>query len=71
MIDGHMIRLYIIKKEGVVLPENTINLTLPEDQRWENLKIYNDFMFAKVMRNPELCKGMLERLLGITIDHIA
>ncbi len=70
MIDGHMIRLYIIKKEGVVLPENTINLTLPEDQRWENLKISNDFMFAKVMRNPELCKGMLERLLGITIDHI-
>lgn len=27
-------------------------------------------MFAKVMRNPELCKGMLERLLDIQIDHI-
>ena len=51
-------------------PENTINLILPNDQRWENLKISNDFMFAKVMRNPELCKGMLERLLDIQIDHI-
>lgn len=27
-------------------------------------------MFAKVMRNPELCKGMLERLLDIQIDYI-
>ena len=27
-------------------------------------------MFAKVMRNPELCKEMLERLLDIQIDHI-
>lgn len=51
-------------------PEKTIKLVIPEDQLWENLKISNDFMFAKVMRNPELCKGMLERLLGITIDHI-
>lgn len=51
-------------------PEDTIELTLPDDQLWENLKISNDFMFAKVMRNPELCKGMLERLLDIQIDHI-
>ena len=50
--------------------EKTINLTLPEDQIWENLKISNDFMFAKVMRNPELCKGMLERLLDIAIAYI-
>ena len=27
-------------------------------------------MFAKVMRNLELCKGMVERLLDIQIDHI-
>lgn len=50
--------------------ENTINITIPEDELWENLKISNDFIFAKVMRNPELCKGLLERLLGITIEHI-
>lgn len=50
--------------------ENTVEDIIPEEQRWENLKISNDFMFAKVMRNPELCKGMLERLLDISIDHI-
>ena len=48
----------------------TDDISIPEEQRWENLKISNDFMFAKVMRNPELCKGMIERLLDITIDHI-
>lgn len=55
---------------GLNQPEDTIELTLPDDQLWENLKISNDFMFAKVMRNPELCKVMLERLLDIQIDHI-
>ena len=41
--------------------KNPIKITIPEDQLWENLKISNDFIFAKVMRNPELCKGILER----------
>ena len=50
--------------------ESTGMITIPEEQRWENLKISNDFMFAKVMRNPELCKGILERLLEVMIDHI-
>ena len=50
--------------------DNIINITIPEDELWENLKISNDFIFAKVMRNPELCKGLLERLLDISIDHI-
>lgn len=50
--------------------DNTIKITIPEEQLWENLRISNDFMFAKVMRNPELCKGLLERLLDIQIDHI-
>ena len=45
-------------------------ITIPEEQLWKNLRISNDFMFAKVMRNPELCKGMLERLLDIQIDYI-
>lgn len=51
-------------------PNSTIKITIPEGQLWENLRISNDFMFAKVMRNPELCKEMLERLLDIQIDHI-
>ncbi|MCI8625065.1 MAG: Rpn family recombination-promoting nuclease/putative transposase [Lachnospiraceae bacterium] len=45
-------------------------MRIPEEELWENLKISNDFMFAKVMRNPELCKGMLERLLDISIDRV-
>ncbi|MFG6330061.1 MAG: Rpn family recombination-promoting nuclease/putative transposase [Lachnospiraceae bacterium] len=44
--------------------------TILNEQCWENLKISNDFIFAKVMQNPKLCKGMLERLLNIQIDHI-
>lgn len=51
-------------------PEDAIMLKIPEDELWENLKISNDFIFAKVMRNPQLCKGILERLLEICIDHI-
>lgn len=50
--------------------KNVIKITIPKEQLWENLKISNDFIFAKVMRNPELCKGILERLLDIQIDHI-
>ncbi len=50
--------------------QNTINIPIPKEQLWENLKISNDFIFAKVMRNPELCKKMLERLLGISIGRI-
>lgn len=49
-------------------PDNTT--TIPAEQLRENLKISNDFMFAKVMRNPELCQGMVEWLLDIKIDHI-
>ena len=51
-------------------PERTIQIRIPEEELWENLKISNDFMFAKVMRTPELCKGMLERLLDISIDRV-
>ncbi len=50
--------------------ENTINIPIQDEQLWENPKLSNDFIFAKVMRNPELCKGMLERLLDISIDRI-
>ena len=50
--------------------ENMSTITMPQDQLWENLRIANDFIFAKVMRNRDLCRGLLERLLEITIDHI-
>lgn len=37
---------------------------------YDELTLLDDYMFCKVMSNPELCKGMLERLLSIQIDHI-
>lgn len=38
---------------------------------WEDLSISNDFLFGKVMQNPELCKGLLQRILpDLKIDRI-
>lgn len=37
---------------------------------WEELEITDDFLFGKVMRNPELCKRTIEAILGIEIDRI-
>ena len=36
----------------------------------EDLVFTDDFMFGAVMREPEICKGVLERLLHTGIDHI-
>ncbi len=38
---------------------------------WKDLGISNDFMFGKVMQNPELCKELLQRILsGVEIECI-
>lgn len=39
-------------------------------KKWEELELKDDFMFAKVMRDTELCREMLERLLGFQISRI-
>ena len=36
----------------------------------DQLVFSDDFMFGAVMREPEICKGVLERLLRVRIDHI-
>ena len=36
----------------------------------DQLVFTDDFMFGAVMREPEICQGVLERLLQIKIDHI-
>ena len=36
----------------------------------EELTFTDDFMFGRIMQNPEICKGFLERLLEIKIDKI-
>ena len=30
---------------------------------WDELGISNDFLFGKIMRDPELCKELLQRIL--------
>ena len=36
----------------------------------DQLVFSDDFMFGAVMRDPGICKGVLERLLRIKIDHL-
>ena len=36
----------------------------------EELELSDDFIFCKVMKNPEICKELLERLLKIQIEKI-
>ena len=36
----------------------------------EELTFTDDFMFGRIMQNPEICKGLLERLLEIKIEKI-
>ena len=39
--------------------------------KWEELSISNDFLFGKVMQNPELCKELLQRILSdLEIERI-
>lgn len=40
------------------------------ERSWENLGLSNDFLFGKVMRNPELCKEMLELILEVEIERL-
>lgn len=38
---------------------------------WEDLAIANDFLFGKIMQNPELCRELLQRILpDLNIDRI-
>lgn len=37
---------------------------------WTDLTITDDFMFCKVMSQPDLCKEMIELLLNIKIARI-
>ena len=47
--------------------EETKNITTD----WESLGLSNDFLFGKIMQNPELCKEMLHRIFpDLQIDHI-
>ena len=36
----------------------------------KELRFTDDFMFCRVMQNPDLCRGVIERLLGIKVERI-
>lgn len=39
-------------------------------KKWEDLQFSDNYIFCKVMRNKDLCKEMLEILLGIKVQDI-
>lgn len=42
-----------------------------EKTDWDKLGISNDFLFGKVMRDSELCRGLLQRILpDLDIERI-
>ena len=54
---------YNIEKEVIRLKMTETN--------WESLDISNDFLFGKVMQNPDLCKELLRRILpDLNIERI-
>ena len=36
---------------------------LTDATAWEELQISNDFIFGKIMQDPKLCKGLLQRMI--------
>ncbi len=39
-------------------------------KKWEDLDITDDFIFSQVMQNEELCRPLVEKILGIKIGKI-
>ncbi|MCR4789518.1 MAG: Rpn family recombination-promoting nuclease/putative transposase [Treponemataceae bacterium] len=39
-------------------------------KKWEDLTFTDNFIFCKVMQNPEICKELIETLLQIKIDKL-
>ena len=39
-------------------------------KRWEDLTFTDDFMFSQVMKNKEICKEVIETILGIKVGWI-
>ena len=39
-------------------------------KEWNEIGISNDFLFGKVMRDPELCRELLEAILNVPIERV-
>lgn len=54
-----------IQQESTGGPMGNMNIN------WEEIGISNDFLFGRIMRDPELCKELLQRILPkLEIDHV-
>lgn len=52
------------------IEKDVIKMKMTETN-WESLDISNDFLFGKVMQNPDLCKELLQRILpDLNIERI-
>ena len=43
---------------------------MQEFKKWEDLTFTDDFMFSQVMKNKEICKEVVETILGIKVGRI-
>ena len=44
---------------------------IPTFKPWEELTISDNYMFQLVMREPKLCKHLLEKILSIKIKNLS
>ena len=52
-------------------PEERAEGGIPQTEPWESLTLANNFMFCKVMEtNPDICREVVELLLGISVDRV-
>ena len=52
------------------MTDDTATIIRKIEERWGTLTIANDFVFCKTMLNTELCREVLETILGIPIDRV-
>lgn len=52
------------------MDEKTRNMLHELEGRWNTLTLADDFIFGKVMQDEEICREVLEAILGVAIDHI-
>ncbi len=52
------------------MTDDAVRIVSEIDKRWEKLTIANDFVFCKTMLNADLCRDVLEAILGVPIDHV-
>ena len=52
--------------------EDSFNFLLADaNKKWNSLDITSDFIFGKVMQQPDLCKQLIECILNISVDYIS